>query len=130
MTTAACAAPSEDKRLTRLAKLCLAFPETTREDSKSHSTFRSRKKIFVYFLNEHDPDGIVSVCVKSELGENIDRAGRFPELYYLPPYLGAKGWFGMRLDRETIDWKEVENIVNLSYNLAATASPTKKLTAK
>ena len=117
MTTAANPAPLEDKRLTRLSKLCLALPGTTREDGKSHASFRVRKTIFAYFLNEHDPDGIVSVCVKSELGENVDRVGAFPETYYLPPYIGAKGWFGMRLDRGTIDWNEVAKIVSLSYHL-------------
>ena len=126
MPTAVGAAPPQDKRLARLSKLCLALPETTREDSKSHTTFRARKKVFAYFLNEHDPDGFVSVCVKSELGENVDRAGAHPDLFYLPPYIGAKGWFGMRLDRGTIDWKEVENIVGLSYRLAAGASRAKK----
>ena len=126
MPTAASSAPPEDKRLARLSKLCLALPGTTREDSESHTTFRIRKKIFAYFLNEHDPDGIGSVCVKSELGENLDKVGRFPALYYLPPYIGAKGWFGMRLDGGTVDWKEVENIVGLSYRLAAAPSQTKK----
>ena len=123
MTIAASPALPEDKRLARLSKLCLALPGTTREDSKSHTTFRVRKKIFAYFLNEHDPDGIVSVCVKSELGENVDRAGAFPEIYYLPPYIGAKGWFGLRLDRGTIDWNEVANVVSLSYHLSVPASP-------
>ena len=69
MTIAANPALPKDKRLERLSKLCLALPETTREDNKSHTTFSVRRKIFAYFLNEHDPDDIVSVCVKSELVE-------------------------------------------------------------
>ena len=44
---------------------------------------------------------------------------RFPERYYLPAYIGARGWFGLRLDRGAIDWREVSNIVDLSYCLAA-----------
>jgi len=78
-----------------------------------------RQRVFAYFLNSHHGDGIVSVCVKSSLGEGVDRAARFPERYYLPAYIGARGWFGLRLDRGAIDWREVSNIVDLSYCLAA-----------
>jgi hypothetical protein len=78
-----------------------------------------RKKVFAYFLNNHHGDGIVSVCCKSARGENVDRANIAPERFYLPAYIGPRGWFGLRLDRGTIDWKEVENIVELSYCLAA-----------
>lgn len=63
--------------------------------------------------------GIVSVCCKSAFGENIDRVNTNPERYYLPAYIGAKGWFGLRLDRRPTNWREVENILELSYCLAA-----------
>ena len=77
-----------------------------------------RKKVFAYFLDNHNGDGIVAVCCKSALGENVDRARREPERFYLPAYSGARGWFGLRLDRGPIDWREVRNLVELSYCLA------------
>jgi phosphoribosylglycinamide formyltransferase-1 len=110
---------SEDPRLTRLTKFCLALPETARALRGSHADFRVRKKVFAYFLNDHHGDGIVSVCCKSALGENVDRARREPERFYLPAYIGVHGWFGLRLDRGPIDWREIENILELSYCLAA-----------
>jgi predicted DNA-binding protein (MmcQ/YjbR family) len=109
----------EDPRLTRLTKLCLALPETTRELRGNHADFRVRKKVFTYFLNDHHGDGIVSLCCKSALGENVDRASREPARFYLPAYIGVRGWFGLRLDRGPIDWREIENILQLSYCLAA-----------
>jgi len=39
--------------------------------------------------------------------------------FYLPAHTGARGWFGLRLDKGRIDWREVENILQLSYCLAA-----------
>jgi hypothetical protein len=114
------AAPStEDPRLTHLSSLCLALPEAVRALRGDHADFRVRQKVFAYFLNNHHGDGIVSVCVKSALGEGVDRAARSPERCYLPAYIGARGWFGLRLDRGAIDWQEVTNIVELSYCLAA-----------
>jgi predicted DNA-binding protein (MmcQ/YjbR family) len=113
------AASTEDARLTRLSSICLALPEAVRALRGDHADFRVRQKVFVYFLNNHHGDGIVSVCVKSSLGEGVDRAARFPERYYLPAYIGARGWFALRLDRGAIDWREVTHIVELSYCLAA-----------
>jgi phosphoribosylglycinamide formyltransferase-1 len=113
------AASTEDARLTRLSDICLALPEAVRALRGDHADFRVRQRVFAYFLNSHHGDGIVSVCVKSSLGEGVDRAARFPERYYLPAYIGARGWFGLRLDRGAIDWPEVGNIVKLSYCLAA-----------
>jgi len=109
----------EDPRLTKLTKLCLAMPEVERTVHGDHADFRVRKKVFAYFLNNHHGDGIVSVCCKSELGENVDRAGREPKKFYLPAYIGKRGWFGLRLDRPLINWSEVENVLERSYCLVA-----------
>jgi predicted DNA-binding protein (MmcQ/YjbR family) len=108
-----------EKLLTRVSEICLALPEATQEVSGDHVTFRVRKKVFAYFLNNHHGDGIVSVCVKSQLGENVDRASMQPERYYLPAYIGKQGWFGLYLDRGAVDWREVKNVVELSYRIAA-----------
>jgi predicted DNA-binding protein (MmcQ/YjbR family) len=109
----------EDPRLERLSRICAALPEVVRQVHGDHADFRVRKKVFAYFLNNHHGDGIVSVCVKSELGENVDRAGTQPDVYYLPAYIGKRGWFGMRLDRASTNWNEVQNIIELSYRLVA-----------
>ena len=84
-----------------------------------HADFRVRKKVFAHFLNSHHGDGIVSVCVKSALGENRDRVRDCPEMFYLPAYIGPRGWFGMYLNRGKVDWAEVRRIVEESYRLAA-----------
>ena len=105
--------------LKKLSQICLALPATARRDSGDHADFRVRGKVFAYFLNNHHGDGIVAVCCKAALGENVDRASREPQRFYLPPYIGPRGWFGLRLDGEAIDWSEVRNLVELSYGLVA-----------
>jgi predicted DNA-binding protein (MmcQ/YjbR family) len=105
--------------LTKLSKICLSFPESVRRHLDDHADLRVRGKVFAYFLNSHHGAGIVSVCCKSALAENVDRASREPERFYLPAYIGHRGWFGLRLDGEAIDWSEVRNLVELSHGLAA-----------
>jgi predicted DNA-binding protein (MmcQ/YjbR family) len=85
------------------------------ERSGSHATFRVRKKVFAYFLDNHHGDGIVSVCVKTQLGENRDLVRANPETFYLPAYIGARGWVGYRLDQGSIDWNDVAAFVKSSY---------------
>jgi len=109
----------EDSRLVRISQIASSLPDVVRALQGDHADFRVRKKVFAYFLNNHHGDGIVSVCVRSALGENVDRAGADPDRYYLPAYIGPRGWFGLRLDRGAIDWNEVRNILQLSYCLAA-----------
>jgi predicted DNA-binding protein (MmcQ/YjbR family) len=118
-----------DKKLAKVTEICLALPSAERAVSGSHSTYLVRKKVFAYFLDDHHGDGIVSVCVKSELGENVDRVRRDPERYYLPDYIGPRGWFGLRLDRGRVDWREVANVVARSYRLTAPKSLLAKLDA-
>jgi hypothetical protein len=109
----------DDPRLRRISQIASSFPEAVRAVHGDHADFRVRKKVFAYFLNNHHGDGIVSVCVRSALGENVDRAGARPDLYHLPAHIGPRGWFGLRLDRGAIDWDEVRNVMQLSYCLAA-----------
>jgi predicted DNA-binding protein (MmcQ/YjbR family) len=112
-------AQHEERTLKKLAQICLSLPEATRRDCGDHADFRVSGKVFAYFLNNHHGDGIVAVCCKAALGENVDRASREPKRFYLPPYIGPRGWFGLRLDGEGIDWSEVRNLVELSYGLVA-----------
>ena len=111
----------------RVTAICRALPGTEHVDHGDHSIYRVGRKVFAYFLDDHHGDGIVSVCVKSERGENADRARLDPERFYLPAYIGPRGWFGMRLDRGRVAWGEVAEIVERSYRLTASKTLLKKL---
>lgn len=109
----------EDPRLVRLTSLCLALPEATRELNGQHASFQVRKKTFAWFLSDHHGDGIVSVSCKMALGENEDLVRTDPDRFYLPAYMGPRGWIALRLDRGSIDWDEVAELVTGSYRLVA-----------
>jgi hypothetical protein len=112
----------EDQRLVRLTALCSAFPEVTRELSGDHATFRVRGKPFVYFLNNHHGDGVVSFCWKAGPGENRDWVKLDSTRYFLPAYIGPRGWAGLRLDRGRPDWAEIAGLARDSYRLTAPKS--------
>ena len=110
---------AEDRRLIRLTKIALALPETERWYNGQHAAFRVRKKTFAYFLNDHHGDGIVAVTCKVLPGDNTALAAAQPARFYVPSYVGPKGWVALRLDRGKIDWNEVKELLLCSYQLIA-----------
>jgi hypothetical protein len=108
-----------DRRLARLTKICLALPETTRRLGGRHAAFLVRAKIFAYYLDDHHGDGIVALCCKVAPGENADLVALDPARFYLPPYIGPRGWVGLRLDAGEIDWQEAAELAADSYRLVA-----------
>jgi predicted DNA-binding protein (MmcQ/YjbR family) len=110
---------TEDRRLIRLSKICLALPKATRWYNGQHAGFLIRKKTFAYFLNDHHGDGIVAVTGKVLPGDNKALASAQPRRFFLPAYLASKGWAALRLDVGEIDWDEVSELVRGSYQLIA-----------
>ena len=104
------------KKITEhLRAICLALPEATEKEAWGDPTFRVRDKIFAM---EKRGDGRVSVWCKAAPGSQAILVGADPALFFVPPYVGSKGWIGMRLDAKP-DWDEVTSIVQRSYRLIA-----------
>ena len=107
------------ERLEKLAKVFMALPGVTKEEMHGHMAFKVGKKTFAYYLNDHRGDGIVSVCCKVLEGDNERLIDSNPRKFYMPAYIGPRGWVALRLDRTTVDWSEVRELVRGSYEQAA-----------
>ena len=112
-------ASAEDRRLTKLTKICLALPEATRQICGAHAGFLVKKKTFAYFLYDHHGDGIVGVTCKVLPGDNARLVAADPKRFYMPAYIASKGWVALRLDVGEVDWEEVKDLVAGSYQLIA-----------
>jgi predicted DNA-binding protein (MmcQ/YjbR family) len=99
----------------RLRAICLALPEAKEKEAWGDPTFRVRDKIFAM---EKRGDGRISVWCKAPPGSQMVLVGADPERFFVPPYVGPKGWVGMRLDTHP-DWEEVAKFVKRSYSLIA-----------
>ena len=98
----------------------MGLPEAARELSPPLATFRVRKKTFAYYLENHRGDeGIVGLACKAPAGENEALAAEDPARFYIPAYMGPRGWSGFRLDTADVDWDRVEDLVVRSYLLTA-----------
>ena len=106
---------AEDSRLVRVTRICLALPEAEREYNGQHASFRIRKRVFAYYLDDHHGDGIVAVTCKVLPGDNAALTASDPKRFYIPSYVGPRGWVALRLDVGKIDWDEVGELLTHSY---------------
>jgi phosphoribosylglycinamide formyltransferase-1 len=109
-------------RRERLIGLCRSLPEAEAERAgATHFAFKVRKKIFAYYAFNHHGDGVVALWCKAPPGERDRLVRESPGRYFVPPYVGPKGWVALRLDAARVDWKAVKELMVVSYLLTAPA---------
>jgi len=103
----------------RVRKVCLALLEATEERADRHAAYLVRKKKFAYYLDDHHGDGRLAVTARAAPGENTALVESYPDRYFIPSYIGPRGWVGLYLDVGRVDWDEVDELVVDSYLLVA-----------
>ena len=113
---------AERKRiLARIRKICLALPETSERLSHGAPTFFVRdKKAFLMVLTDHHGDGRFAIWCAAPDGVQRMLVDADPERFFVPPYVGHRGWLGVRLDR-ALDWEELAGIAEDAYAQVAPA---------
>ena len=113
--------------LARVRALCLALPETTERLSHGSPTFFVRdKKTFVMYMDDHHGDGRLALWCAAPPGAQAAMVDEEPERFFRPPYVGHRGWVGVRLDRD-VAWDEIARIVEDSYRCVAPKTSVAKL---
>jgi hypothetical protein len=99
----------------RVRELCLALPETSERLSHGHPTFFVRaKRSFVTVLDNHHHDSRFAIWCAAEAGVQEMLVEADPERFFRPPYVGHRGWLGVRLDRG-VHWDELAGIVEDAF---------------
>ena len=114
--------------LKRVRALCLALPEATERLSHGSPTFFA-KKSFVMFLNDHHGDGRLAVWCAAPEGAQPALIAADPERFFRPPYVGVRGWIGVRLDIRP-DWDEIAGIIEDAYRHVAPPKLVAQLEAR
>jgi hypothetical protein len=108
--------PGERERtLQRLRELCIGLPETSERLSHGAPTFFVRgKSAFLMVLTNHHGDGRFAIWCAAAAGLQEMLVDADPEKFFRPPYVGHRGWLGVRLDRG-LDWDELAGIAEDAY---------------
>jgi hypothetical protein len=103
----------------RLREICLALPEAFEKEAWGECTFRvSGGSMFAMTDNNHHNSGHVAVWVKAPAMVQEILVGSDPKRFFIPPYMGKKGWVGVRIDHK-VKWDEVAAILKDGYLMSA-----------
>ena len=106
---------ARERILERLRTICLALPETSERLSHGAPTFFVReKRPFLMVLTDHHGDGRFAIWCAAPAGVQGLLVENDPEKFFVRPYVGHRGWLGVRLDA-TIDWDELTGIAEDAF---------------
>jgi hypothetical protein len=108
-----------ERALKEVRRACLGLPEVTERLSHGSPTFFVRgKKTFVMFLDDHHDDGRLAIWCAAPPGAQAQAVEQEPARFFRPPYVGHRGWLGVRLDIDP-DWDELAEICADAYRQVA-----------
>jgi hypothetical protein len=110
----------EEKLLEHVRRICLSLPEVTERLSHGEPTWFVRdKKTFLNMDSHHHNAAHYAFWCAAPFGAQDALIASNPEQYFRPPYVGHRGWLGVRLDVPTLDWEELETIIREAYRVIA-----------
>ncbi len=99
-------------------EICLSFPEAEERPSRGSPDFRVRGKTFATYVVNHHGDGRIALWLNAPPGAQEFYAGNEPEHYFVPPYLGPRGWLGVHLDKG-LRWTTIAERTREAYEKLA-----------
>ncbi len=119
---------SEAAAIKRLRAICLALPEVTEKIAWGEPTWRAGK-IFAQMDTHHHGADHVAVWLPARPGMQEALVQEDQTRFFRPPYVGAKGWIGVRIDRKP-DWRIVAGLVREAYREVASPRLIARLDAE
>jgi len=98
--------------------VCLSLPDAEEKPSHGSPDFRVRGKSFASFVVNHHGDGRVALWLKAALGAQQALCESEPKHFFVPPYVGPRGWVGVQLDKG-LSWRRIAELVRQAYEEVA-----------
>lgn len=102
----------------RVRRLCLTWPETSERLSHGEPSWFFRDKLLFVTSADHHHDDRVAMWCAAPPGVRDPLIEAEPTRYFLPPYVGHRGWIGVYLDVE-VDWEVIEGLIGDAYHTIA-----------
>jgi predicted DNA-binding protein (MmcQ/YjbR family) len=97
---------------------CLWLPEAEEFLSHGSPNFKVRGKTFATYVVNHHGDGRVAFWLTAPPGSQELHVRAQPKHFFVPPYVGPKGWLGVNLDRG-LDWERILQLIREGYEKVA-----------
>ena len=102
----------------RLRAICLALPGTIEKISHGEPTWHVGGRMFAQLDDHHHGADRLAVWLAAALGDQEALVKSVPARFFVPPYVGHRGWVGVRIDRRP-DWRDVTTLVHDAYRQVA-----------
>ncbi len=100
--------------LEALRAICLAQPDVTERLSHGEPSWFAGKRQFAMFANRHHDDRVAFWCAAPP-GAQEPLVESEPARFFRPPYVGGRGWVGVYLDVEDVDWERIAEVVEAAH---------------
>ncbi|HZN77335.1 MAG TPA: MmcQ/YjbR family DNA-binding protein [Micromonosporaceae bacterium] len=104
--------------LDRVRAICLAFPGVTERLSHGAPTWFVRRSFVTYWVDGHHDLEFPHLWCAAPVGAQAELVAADPERFFRPPYVGGRGWVGVRMDGR-VDWTEVGELCEDAYRTVA-----------
>ena len=106
---------------TAVREVCLSLPEAEEKPSRGWPDFRVRGKVFATFVINHHGDGRIALWLRAPGSAQEFFVHSEPDFFFIPPYVGPRGWLGVHLDRG-LDWDRIAEQMHDAYVAVAPAA--------
>lgn len=103
---------------THVRRICLALPGATERVSHGAPAFFVGRQFVMLWPEGHHGRDRAHLWAAAGVGVQEELVGDDPERFFVPPYVGGRGWVGMLLDPEP-DWDEVAEVCGDAYRQVA-----------
>jgi len=106
----------------QLRAICLALPEVTERPSHGAPTWfvRGKAAFVTLWATGHHDHAFPHLWCAAPTGAQHELLTAEPGRFFRPPYVGHRGWIGVRLDRD-LDWAEIAELCQDAYRAVAPA---------
>lgn len=98
--------------------ICLAFPGAEERLSHGAPAFFVGRQFLMLWPDGHHDHSFPHLWCAAPSGAQEELVSSEPRRFFRPPYVGGRGWIGVRLD-EGIDWVEVAATREEAYRTIA-----------
>ena len=102
----------------RVRAICLGLAEATEKVSHGSPAFFVGKQFVMLWPDGHHDHRFPHMWCAAPEGAQEGLVAASPERFFRPPYVGPRGWLGMRLDGG-VDWDEVQAMCEDAYRTVA-----------
>ena len=107
--------------LDRIRAICLALPGVTERLSHGSPAFYVKAQFVMLWPDGHHDHHFPHLWCAAPEGMQGELIAVSPETVFRPPYVGGRGWVGVRLDGR-VDWEEIDGICRDAYRTVAPAT--------